>query len=72
MKHSLPKSLRTEIYELDFGEYITFSDIGNTSCYTRVPGGWIRDLYSSNRLTSIFIPFNNEYELLPRKHRDGE
>lgn len=53
------------IYELNLFESINVSECERLSEYfTRVPGGWIRDYYinAGSNLTSVFIPFNNEYQ----------
>jgi len=47
-----------KLYTMCLGENIHFSfwEI------TRVPGGWIFYSREANRLTSTFVPYNNEFD----------
>ncbi|MDD5358298.1 MAG: hypothetical protein PHX80_04075 [Candidatus Nanoarchaeia archaeon] len=47
-----------DIYKLKLNESVTLEDGWYV---TRVPGGWIYKLYSSNCL-AVFVPFNNEFQ----------
>jgi hypothetical protein len=32
-------------------------------CVMRVPGGWIYSIYTSDTLSCVFVPYNNEFDL---------
>ncbi len=51
--------MSTKIYNMDLHAEITLN--GGTNVL-RVPGGWVYLTYNARHLSSVFVPFNNEFQ----------
>lgn len=50
-----------ELYEMKLGDILhDFGD--NRTLVLRVPGGWVFTYHFSSIATSVFIPFDNEFQ----------
>ena len=47
------------IYDLELHEDILIHNLLNV---VRVPGGWMYENIRDERLSSVFVPFNNEFQ----------
>ena len=56
----------TDIYQLKLHESV----LDDNGTVTRVPGGWIYHTVGNKQLTSVFVPFNNEFQPQTREPSD--
>lgn len=58
------KAISKAIYNLPLGEQFRLNDDGVGYIITRVPGGWIYIIEVEGVATTVFVPWNNEFQKL--------